>query len=70
MVCHQCKPSSRPHYPGEFPKRWLKGSLIMPGFLPDPDPAGWRKDLEPIKTTMVAWVLQLERDSPRSSRSC
>jgi len=58
VVCHQCKPSGRHHYPGECPKRWTKGGLVMPGFRSDGtrDPAGWRKELEPIKATMAAWV--------------
>ena len=65
MVCHQCKPSGRHHYPGECPKRWLKGGLVMPGFRSDGtrDPAGWRKDSEPIKATMIAWVALLKDHS-------
>ncbi len=37
----------------------------MPGFLPDEarDPAGWWKDLEPIRATMVAWVALLKDHS-------
>ena len=64
-VCHQCKPSGRHHYAGECPKRWQKGGLVMPGFRSDGtrDPAGWRKDSEPIKATMLAWVALLKDHS-------